>query len=491
MLEFKTRNGNTYAWCDEVGLVIPLSTTMKTVLNEMTGQKHQSKEAILNRLNRGLNEEDVVFCYEWINKWKKILPKDYSLKFPQDISVNSIKPFLLKYGLRELILNITEDCNFRCKYCSYSDYYEYTRGYSKKHMNFNTAKRAIDLYASLGKEGRRYNPEREPYIGFFGGEPLLNFDLIKGCVEYIESSYEKWHYFITTNGSLLDKDKREWLVSHDFNILVSLDGPEEEHDRNRVFCDGRGTFTHVMNNVIPLLERGYEKIHSLAVFDPKSDFFKIENFFQRSDVPRILLASQVSNLGGCTYYKQFTKEDFQRASEQLDKARNSYVEKIASGLREGDKTTFFDALFSETIEKSFYGPLSLISTTSPLTPCTGTCVPGTKIFVDVDGNLHACERVSHNFPIGTVDEGLNYYKICELLKNYFHHMDKCSTCKVRKFCDKCFNDFCAGEAFSFASKVCQETESSAIISLSEAFSIAEINPEIINKMDNTYKAIKR
>jgi len=490
MLEFETAQGNKYAWCDDVGLIIPESLEMRAILNQINLQDPVLDESILKTLMKSYNEDEIKYCYKWIKKWRKIMPKQNALKIPQEILAESIKPFVLRHCLRQLILDVTEDCNFRCKYCTFSEYYEFTRGYSKRHMNFEVAKKAIDLYANLLKEGRRFNPWREHYIGFFGGEPLLNFDLIKECVNYIESRYGKWHYSMTTNGSLLDEEKGEWLLDHKFSILVSLDGPEEEHNRNRVFCDGRGTFNQIMKNLATMLEMGYKDIRAITVLDPKSDISEIEKFFQRNDVPPISRATNVTKMEGCKYYDQFSKEDQQFFLHRVETARTRYMDRISNNLKNNKKNPFSDALFYRILISMLLGPITLQSSKS-LAPFTGTCVPGLKIFVDVEGNIHACERILTNFPIGNVYDGLNYHRIGEILKDYFHHMERCPSCRVRKLCNKCFHDFCTDQGFSSSNNVCQEIESSTLKSLSEAVSIAEIDSKLVDRADIKYESLMK
>jgi uncharacterized protein len=189
MLEFETPAGNMYAWDDKTGLFIPSSPIMRAVMAKTSSHDSLSKEIIIEQLRENFDREEIAYCFDWINKWNKIsLPDERNQKF-QQISILDLKEYILKRGLSQLTLEVTEDCNFRCKYCIYSDFYECHHGYTNKHMDFNTAIKAIDYYFLLLKDGKRFNPLRKASIGFYGGEPLLNFWLIKACVEYIEEKY--------------------------------------------------------------------------------------------------------------------------------------------------------------------------------------------------------------------------------------------------------------------------------------------------------------
>ena len=482
MLKFETPSRNVYAWDDEVGLFVPFSSTMEAVINEISRQGYHSKEHIIERLSEDFQVEEVAFCFDWLQKWEKVKPLNYRLEIPREFPISSIKKYLLRYGIQQLTLNVTEDCNFRCKYCTYSEYYEYMRPRSEKCMVFSVAKKAIDQFIMLLKEGKRFNPLREPSIGFYGGEPLLNFDLIRDCIEYVETIDDDFGiiYNITTNGSLLDKHKADWLMEHDFTIAVSLDGPEEEHDRNRIYSDGKGTFRNVMKNVSSIMDSGYKKIFSMAVFDWKSNLFEIEEFFNRIDVPPLMIASTVGITGGCKYYDQFSKDDYSAYLEQIKMAKNYYYEIFSEKNRSQEKDSFFDRIIGDNAKYSLFVPLS-IRKFSSIVPCTGTCIPGKKIFVDYSGNFHICEKMVEINPFGNVHDGLNYEKISEIVTDYFRHMDKCPNCRVRRTCSYCYIKFATDKGFLSSSHICEEVESSSIVPFGEALMLAEINPEYVEK----------
>jgi len=321
-MKFYSKNGMEYVYDNTTGLTFPSTSLMERVIQEVQG--NLSKEETVERLKSDFNEENILFWYNFVNKWSKY--KAFSTTQAQ-ISVEKpdaeyIKKWIVREGLNQLTLCATEDCNFRCKYCIYSENYEYFCGYSQKYMDFETAKKAIDYYFYLLEEAKKYNPWREPAVGFYGGEPLLNFKLVKRCVEYIKKEYSNYKilYTITTNASLMNKEKADFLMQHNFGIAVSLDGPEEEHDRNRVYVNGMGTFKDIMKKVSYVMEKGYEKISSLAIFDWKSDLFNLQEFFDREDVPRLTIISVVNTDMGCNYYNQFSKEDFQCHFEQMKKS---------------------------------------------------------------------------------------------------------------------------------------------------------------------------
>lgn len=480
-LEFETINGTSYFWDSEIGLVFPSSPVMNATVKEIASQKFLSRDELISKLKQFKNE-DVAYCYDFIKKYDKIRPKLNS-EIPQNFPSESIKKFLLRYGLTQLVLNVTEDCNFRCKYCVFSGLYEHVRTHSKKYMSFDVAKKAIDCYLSLFNEGRKYNPLRAATIGFYGGEPLLNFNLIKKSIEYIEHTYDPARivYSMTTNGSLLDKEKADWLMQHKFKLAISLDGPEEEHNRNRVYASGKGTFKDVMKNINYIMSQGYDRITSLPIYDWKSNLFKLEEFFVRVNVPPIAAVNLIADRG--LYYEQFVYEDFLKYSEQRKEAEKHYY-KNYDRITQGKSV--FNCLFGESAARAIFNTVPL-SSPPKLLPFTGTCMPGRKIFVDVDGNLHMCQVINYFFPIGTVDEGLNLELISERLSEYFKHTDKCPECKMRNGCSQCYYRLADGNKITYTSELCKGIERKTTESFAKALVTAERNPEIVEMFEDYLK----
>ena len=490
-MKFHSKSGMAYVYDNATGLTFPSTSLMERVIQEVPG--NLSKEETVERLKSDFNEEDILFWYNFVNKWSKfkVFSSTPAQVFVEKPDVEDVKEWTLRRGLLQFTLCATEDCNFRCRYCVHSDNYKFSRGYSHKYMNFETAKKAIDHFFSLLEEGKRYNPWRVSAVGFYGGEPLLNFKLVKKCVEYIEKEYSDYKiaYTVTTNASLLDKEKADFLMGHDFSIAVSLDGPEEEHDRNRVYANGKGTFKDIMKNVSYVMEKDYKKIFSLAIFDWKSDLFKLQKFFDKEDLPTLMRISLASTYMGCNYYNQFSKEDFQCHLEQMKKAKQHYEEYlIKNNLK--NRTSVFDLLFGLSAARSIFHT-SVILDPFPIMPCTSSCIPGRKLYVDVDGRFHTCERINATFPIGDVENGLDFERIAEMMGNYFQHLDSCSKCEVRRMCNKCYCAFVTDKGFLSSSQVCKDVEASIADSLSDAFTIGEINPEFLENLGSNYYRMLR
>jgi len=143
--------------------------------------------------------------------------------------------------VKSMCLLIAHDCNMKCEYC-FAD--EGCYGGKRNWMSAETAKAAIDFL--IEKSGSRHNLE----VDFFGGEPLLNFGVVKSTVEYaraIEKEHNKnIRFTITTNGVLLDDDKIDFINREMSNVVMSLDGRKEVHDKIRKRLDGSGTYDTIV-----------------------------------------------------------------------------------------------------------------------------------------------------------------------------------------------------------------------------------------------------
>lgn len=490
MLDFVTSTGNGYAWDDEVGLFVPFPPVMKAVNDELSKRADCPIEVVMAKLSENYSKDDIIFCCQWINKWKKIKPQSNAFPGPKDFSVSYVRDYVQRY-ITQLILSITEDCNFRCRYCIFSGNYEGFRDHSKRYMDFGTAKTAIDQFFQLIEMKKRYNPLNFTAITFYGGEPLLNFSLIKECVNYINARYSNYDpkYNITTNGSLLSEDKANWLMQQDFGISVSLDGPEEEHDRNRIYASGRGTFKDVMRNIRRIMDSGYENISCNPVIDWKTDIFKLQEFFNRKDVPKPSRSNQVVTNHGCRYYEEFTEEDYITYVKRLKMAKEYYLNTLPS-LGEIKRATFFDQMFRSNARSIIANSIPILK--HPLLmPFTAACVPGRKIFVDPDGNYYICERICTRSPIiGNINEGLNFERIYNMLYNYYNHLDKCPSCSIQRVCNQCFSQLIADGTFLKTSEVCRDIEKGFINAFIDSFELAEANPLVGDRSDS-YDNIKK
>lgn len=157
--------------------------------------------------------------------------------------------------VRALCLFISHDCNLGCRYC----FTQRDPGKRPPHMTWKVGKKAVDLL--LHQDGGRY---RE--MDFFGGEPLLNFSLIKKIVSYARHQASRqgleFDFTLTTNATLLDAEKSDFLNREGINVILSLDGRPRIQDLMRSYRDGRGSYARVVENITKFLHgRGKENYY--------------------------------------------------------------------------------------------------------------------------------------------------------------------------------------------------------------------------------------
>jgi uncharacterized protein len=150
--------------------------------------------------------------------------------------------------LSSAVLNLTHRCNLGCRYCfmRFPDVRE-RYGDSRLRMSAETAFRSLDFLHDCSDPGMSVN--------FFGGEPLLEFSLMKELVEYATKKYPDWFVFsITTNGTLLTREVADFLIEHNIGSIVSLDGHQAAHDLLRPYADGRGSYEDIVRNIRRVLQ---------------------------------------------------------------------------------------------------------------------------------------------------------------------------------------------------------------------------------------------
>ena len=176
----------------------------------------------------------------------------------------------IKYNLenifmRKFVLEATQQCNFRCKYC-HNTIETVFRHHTSKHMSLTVAKAAIDFYKEMYLKFFNKLPKDKhafflkhfgPCVGFYGGETSLNWGLVENAYEYYShldwETYgvkkENLKFTINSNLYILTDEMLSFILKYKPILFVSLDGPKEDNDRNRVTVDGKGTFDRVFSNI--------------------------------------------------------------------------------------------------------------------------------------------------------------------------------------------------------------------------------------------------
>lgn len=359
----------------------------------------------------------------------------------ENITVEHLETSLLKdlyaNNLSTIILQVTQNCNLRCQYCVYSGSY-INRVHNNKRMTVETAIMAIDFLAQHSVNSKEIS------IGFYGGEPLLEFLLIKEVVKYAEKIFigKKLLFNMTTNATLLNIEKAKYLYDKKFNITISLDGPKATHDSNRIFANNnKGTFDTVMQNLEFIrkeLPEFVENIGFNAVIDLKQNVSCSSDFFLNYEtVKGINVASN--------YINPISKKDEELINPELIAISNyeifkTYLYACNKKIFSKYRPTLFNGevtSLKQMVKDRFVGEQIYQGKISP----GGQCLPGIqRFFVTVDGIFFPCERVdeeSSDLCIGNLADGFDIKNANRILNIAKITEKECIECWCYKMCSQC------------------------------------------------------
>ena len=319
--------------------------------------------------------------------------------------------------VKALCLHICHDCNLRCKYCfaGTGDY----KG-NREFMSEEVALKAVDFL--IENSGNRKILEMD----FFGGEPLLNFDVVKKTVEYANEKAsvlgKKFLFTMTTNGVLLKGEIADWLNENMENVVLSLDGRKEIHDDVRKTINGKGSFEVIIENFKNFIaKRGDKSYYIRGTFTNKNlDFAKDVLFMADSGFKEISLEPVVLEKG---HELAISDEMIPEIKEEYKRLAREYIKR----RKEGKGFHFFH--FTIDLEG---GPC--------LSKRVNACGAGNEYFsVTPVGDIYPCHQFADKpeFYMGNVFEG----KINEEIRAKF----KNSSLFTREGCEDCFARYhCSG-----------------------------------------------
>lgn len=445
---FQTQNENYYLYSPLKKAILPLS---KNVYDIISNDRNEGDETF-----RQLKQ------YGYLDK--------YTSSFDSYITGNTIQGVLVK--LSQIIFETTTLCNLRCEYCCYSEGYDTfdSRRGMLGNLKFETAKSIIDYLAILFQKEPLSNAPKEPFaISFYGGEPLMNFAVVRQIVEYaerIEFRNRSLFFTMTTNAMLLSK-YADFLSRHKFKMLISLDG-NKENDSYRITPNGNPSFDIVMKNlkcVENLYSEWFATFRYNAVFTNKSDVREIVDWFkmQFNTTPNfspLHVPTEDAKDGNriLSMLKTFEiPEDIELVPSLI--TQNPLFNRIlvfTTRLLNNSVSKESELLVDESIENS----------TLP----TGTCIPFSKrLFVSYNGKIHPCEKVNRDSPLGYIDNSGCVHIDCNEVANGF--MKRIA--EVSSLCKKCYMQFCCTKcSFCYSNGKCEEFTS--LIKFAKLLSLDEL-----------------
>ncbi len=315
--------------------------------------------------------------------------------------------------IKAMCLNVSHNCNLACEYC-FADGGTYND--ERRNMSFETAKAAIDML--IERSGSRRNLE----VDFFGGEPMLDFDVVKKTVLYarsIEKQHNKnFRFTITTNAFKLNDEDIDFFNEHMYNVVISVDGRKSVHDRVRKTVGGQPTHDVVISNALRFKDKRKGQYYVRGTFtrynlDFCSDVLYLNDlgFDQISIEPVVLDGSSPMAI---------RDEDLPKVLAEYDKLASEYIAR-----RKTDKWFNF-----------FHFMIDLDSAPCAAKRLKGCGAGGEYVAVAPDGTVYPCHQFDgiKEMALGKVGGELNE----EIRKKFYYcsvpSKPECAACWAKYYC---------------------------------------------------------
>jgi uncharacterized protein len=371
------------------------------------------------------NKNGVKFYYDSVNnKISTKINSENNLRkqiFPKIIEDENYQ-LNITNARQQLVLSVTENCNLRCTYCIYhDDRYTNEEWNHNNQLSFENAKKAIDLFLNNS------TLVTTRYISFYGGEPLLNFKLIRKCIAYVENNnrFHNVKFTMTTNALLLKDKILNCLISYDVLINVSLDGAKDIHDRYRVDRNKSPSFDIIIANLLYI-----KKTH--------------KNYFDKNITFSSVVAPPV-NKKSLLDYLEILQQEVTLNDIDITKHMNTYMKNNnISNITELDEKIDIDSYpkLMGAQKQKYLKVLNILEEKENYTYIPGGyCIPLLKkTFVSTDGKYYICEKfhqIEEN-SYGDINSDINIKKIYFLTKKIKNFMNSnCNRCWASRFCDLC------------------------------------------------------
>lgn len=355
--------------------------------------------------------------------------------------------YKLNNEMKSITLNVTNECNLSCKYCLFGEYFYNRRNDNCRMMSMEVAENALKLLFHNSKNAERL------HIGFYGGEPLLNYNLIKYIVNQAKGmnrQAKRINFHMTTNGTLLDNEKIRWLIENNISLLISLDGPRNIHDRYRRFKNGKGSHDLIIENISRILDMNcdYYKnhIHFTAVMAPPVSYLTLVNYFLNNEIFDMRYRINGLHMDDKGYFlalhngKKVSNIFKKVIGANLDMLQNNKLD--PKGEKElNDVISMMD--LKRIVERNIFTSCEKV-VQLPI------CEIGiSRCFIAGDGRIYPCERIRQSNHLAVGDVKYGFYKCEKYGSKAYRIMDElfelikghCVKCWAYKFCSQrtCFN----------------------------------------------------
>jgi len=313
-----------------------------------------------------------------------------------DEKIQQVHTYALNSPISLMYLVISEKCNLNCSYCYISD----ALNKNSSIMHEDVARKAIDFFTELILEQQVQHPK----IIFYGGEPLLNFDLLKFALEYATTKIPKYAFVLNTNGTLVTEEIAKKLAPYNISVGLSIDGPPDLHNKNRTYHSEKPSFQQTESAYHFLKNAGVQVSISCTITDTNVHFLpKISEWFTKEFKPNAVdFNSFIGNYLG-----------------------DKYTEAVSDGIIESFKILREHGIH---VEKIYRRSDPFIKGKLRIFDCAG---PGQQIVVTPEGKLGVCQAF--------MNTGKFFYNINELSAKNINHVWKPFKKRSPFFIEDCMN----------------------------------------------------
>lgn len=377
-------------------------------------------QEIYEKLSSNYSKEEIEESYDELLELynsELLFSKDEEYERFLDLSASPVK---------SMCLNVAHDCNLGCEYCFAS---KGNFGGNRELMSFDIGKKAIDFL--IKESGARHNLE----VDFFGGEPLMNFDVVKQIVNYarsIEKKHNKnFRFTITTNGILLDDEKIDFINREMSNVVLSIDGRKEVNDRLRKTVNGKDSYSVIVPKFQKLVsQRGDKDYYTRGTFT-KYNLDFTEDVLHLADLgfDQISVEPVVSD-PRLDY--SINEEDLERVFAEYEKLAKTILEK----RKQGKNFNFFHFMIDLN-----QGPCVIKR-------LRGCGCGNEYVAITPNGDIYPCHQFvgEENWKMGNlIDESFNRDLKTQFGKTNVYTKPDCKDCWAKFYC----SGGCAANSFKY------------------------------------------
>lgn len=337
-----------------------------------------------------------------------------------------------------IVLELTESCNLDCVYCCYGNLYKN----NKIHKSKGRKSDILFYLKTLLNLRNQYNNKSDLHITFYGGEPLLCFNIIKECVELVNKLMPEINvsFGMTTNAILLHR-YLDYLVEHNFSLFISIDG-NRKNNEYRIKKNGAESFPFVERNIEILFKRHHDyfmkKVSFSTVLHHKNNYIDATEFFSRWNKVPLFSKVSSSNAKQNNKYREVSQQHHYTDNE-IEKFRKEFPD-ISEKLfptNHGNLSTWSDS------ELSVFDSFCEIQKEENQIYSGKSCfLFSSRVFITIEGGIYLCEKSSRKYLFGKIGKkGIIIYlkRINQYYTSIVNSFNKiCVNCYKSCTCSKCF-----------------------------------------------------